>query len=172
MARTRILSKRGDVAPEQIRLDIQSRSGVRSVRVAANGDVQFPLDEGLRAENPPVASNQPKGSLTLSVAIVLKAPPGLRFPYRHIAAGIDQMREIVAADGNDDRFKVQGVELWFDPAAHAQLSVVGRVERLLMADRAGRIVLDDSAELREDGVLLALTAPVRDIVPVLAMEVR
>ncbi len=41
-----------------------------------------------------------------------------------------------------------------------------------MADRAGRIVLDDSAELREDGVLLALTAPVRDIVPVLAMEVR
>ena len=30
----------------------------------------------------------------------------------------------------------------------------------------------DSAELREDGVLLALTAPVRDIVPVLAMEVR
>jgi hypothetical protein len=172
VARTRILSKRGDVAPEQIRLDIQSRSGVRSVRVAANGDVQFPLDEGLRAENPPVASNQPKGSLTLSVAIVLKAPPGLRFPYRHIAAGIDQMREIVAADGNDDRFKVQGVELWFDPAAHAQLSVVGRVERLLMADRAGRIVLDDSAELREDGVLLALTAPVRDIVPVLAMEVR
>jgi len=172
VARTRILSKRGDVAPEQIRLDIQSRSGVRSVRVAANGDVQFPLDEGLRAENPPVASNQPKGSLTLSVAIVLKAPPGLRFPYRHIAAGIDQMREIVAADGNDDRFKVQGVELWFDPAAHAQLSVVGRVERLLMADRAGRIVLDDSAELREDGVLLALTAPVRDIVPVLAMEVH
>lgn len=172
VARTRILSKRGDVAPEQIRLDIQSRSGVRSVQVAANGDVQFPLDEGLRVENPPVASNQPKGSLTLSVAIVLKAPPGLRFPYRHIAAGIDQMREIVAADGNDDRFKVQGVELWFDPAAHAQLSVVGRVERLLMADRAGRIVLDDSAELREDGVLLALTAPVRDIVPVLAMEVR
>ena len=172
VARTRILSKRGDVAPEQIRLDIQSRSGVRSVRVAANGDVQFPLDEGLRAENPPVASNQPKGSLTLSVAIVLKAPPGLRFPYRQIGAGIDQMREIVAADGNGDRFKVQGVELWFDPDAHAQLSVVGRVERLLMADRAGRIVLDDSAELREDGVLLALTAPVRDIVPVLAMEVR
>ena len=50
VARTRILSKRGDVAPEQIRLDIQSRSGVRSVRVAANGDVQFPLDEGLRGE--------------------------------------------------------------------------------------------------------------------------
>ena len=172
LARTRILSKRGDVAPEQIRLDIQSRSGVRSVRVGANGDVQFPLDEGLRAENPPVASNQPKGSLTLSVAIVLKAPAGLRFPYRHIAAGIDQMHEVVAADGNDDRFKVQGVELWFDPAAHAQLSVVGRVERLLMADRAGRIVLDDSAELREDGVLLSLTAPVRDIVPVLGMEAR
>lgn len=172
VARTRILSKRGDVAPEQIRLDIQSRAGVRSIQVAANGDVQFPLDDALRAENPPVASNQPKGSLTLSVAIVLKPPPGLRFPYRHIADGIDQMRAIVVADGNGDRLGVQGVELWFDPAAHAQLSVVGRVERLLMADRTGRILLDDSAELREDGVLLALTAPVRDIVPVLGVEAR
>jgi hypothetical protein len=168
VARTRIVSKRGDVSPDQIRLDIRSRQGLRSVRVAANGDVQFPLDEALRAENPPVASNQPKGSLTLSVAIVLRPPGGLRFPYREIAAGIDQMRAIVAADGQAAGLRVQGVELWFDPGDDARLSVVGRVERLLMADRHGRIVLDDSAELREDGVLLVVSAPVREIVPVLA----
>jgi hypothetical protein len=74
----------------------------------------------------------------------------------------------VAADGQAAGLRVQGVELWFDPGDDARLSVVGRVERLLMADRHGRIVLDDSAELREDGVLLVVSAPVREIVPVLA----
>ena len=169
LARIRILSKRSDVAPEQIRLDIQSRNGVRSIHVAANGDVHFPLDPQLREENPTVASNQPKGSLTLSVAIVLKPPRGLRFPYREIARGIDQMRAVVTADGVADQFRVRGVELWFDPAAQAQLSISGRIEHLLMADRAGRIVLDDSAELREDGVMLILSAAPREIAPVIGM---
>jgi len=169
IARVRIVSKRSDIAPQQIRLDIQSRDGVRTVQVGANGDVEFPLDARLRDENPAVASNQPKGSLTLSVAIVLKLPRGLRFPYREIAHGIDQMRAVVAGDGVAEQFSVRGVELWFDPTAQAQLSISGRIERLLMADRSGRILLDDSAELREDGVMLVLSAAPREIAPVLAM---
>ncbi|HWT17149.1 MAG TPA: hypothetical protein VN581_15335 [Patescibacteria group bacterium] len=169
LARTRIQSKRRDVAPEQIRLDIRSRNGLRTVRVAPNGDVNFPLETTLREENPAVASNQPKGSLTLSVAIELRPPRGLRFPYREIALGIDQMRAVVTADGADGRLHVQGVELWFDPRAQAQLSVVGRIEQLRMADRNGRIVLDDRAEFREDGVMLVLTAMPREIIPVLGM---
>jgi len=169
-ARTRIVSKRSDVTPAQIRLEIRARDGVRRIAVGSDGDFEFPLDARLRDENPPVVSNQPKGSLTLSVAIVLKAPAATRFPYREIARGIDQMRSVVAADGT--ALQVAGVELWFDPRAQAQLNVSGRIERLLMADHLGRIVLDDSAELREAGVMLALSVPPRRIVPMLRAQGR
>jgi hypothetical protein len=169
-ARTRIVSKRGDVRPEQIRLEIRARTGTRVVAVDPDGNVAFPLEAGLRAENPPVATNQPKGSLTLSVAVVLALPASTRLPYREIAEGIDQMRSVIDRDGADARVRVEGVELWFDPRAQAQLTVLGRIERLLMADRSGRIVLDDAPELREAGVMLQLTTPAREIVPVLRLE--
>lgn len=171
-ARTRIVSKLGDVRPEQIRLEIRARDGTRVVAVDAAGDFAFPLDERLRDENPPVATNQPKGSLTLSVAIVLAPPRGTRFPYQEIATGIDQMRAVIDKDGASGQVRVAGVELWFEPQAQAQLSVVGRIERLLMADRNGRIVLDDSPELREGGVMLQLSTAPREVVPILSVGGR
>lgn len=171
-ALTRIVSKQPGVDPGQIRLEIRARDGVRRIAVGSDGDFEFPLDARLRKENPAVVSNQPKGSLTLSVAIVLKAPAATRFPYHEIARGIDQMRAVVAADGAGAALHVAGVELWFDPRSQAQLNVSGRIERLLMADHLGRIVLDDSAELREAGVMLALSVPPRRIVPMLRAQGR
>ncbi|MBK7146046.1 MAG: hypothetical protein IPH76_12900 [Xanthomonadales bacterium] len=171
-ALTRIVSKQTSVSPAQIRLEIRARDGVRRIAVGSDGDFEFPLDARLRDENPPVVSNQPKGSLTLSVAIVLKAPATTRFPYGEIARGVDQMRAVVAADGGGAALHVAAVELWFDPRAQAQLNVSGRIERLLMADHLGRIVLDDSAELREAGVMLALSVPPRRIVPMLRAQER
>lgn len=166
-ARARILSKQPGVRPADIRLEIRARDGVRRIAIDDDGRFEFPLDEGLRQENPLVVSNQPRGSLTLSVAILLRTPGARRFPYREIALGIDQMRAVIAADGASGRLQVAGVELWFDPRAGASLNVLGRIERLLVADRSGRIVLDDSAELREAGVMLALSATPREIVPML-----
>ena len=172
VAKTKIQSKRPGIRPEEIQLQIHSRAGVREIRVERDGDVAFPLDERLRDENPIVQSNQPKGSLTLSVAIGLKVPTATRFAYREIAIGIDQLRSVMASDGADNGGQVRGVEFWFAPGSDARLGIIGPIERLFIADRFGRIVLHDSAELREAGVMLELSESPLQILPSLRPGAR
>jgi len=172
VAKARIQSKRPGVEPESIRLQILARGGTRTIQVGDDGELLFPLEESLRDENPIVQSNQPKGSLTLSVAIGMKVPQGTRFPYAEIATGIDQLRSVMAVDGADVRSHVRGVEFWFRRGSDARVGVIGPVERLFIADRMGRIVLDDSAELREGGVMLDLSEKPLQILPSLRPGVR
>ena len=167
IAHTRVLSKLPHVAPDEIRLEVRSRHGVRQVTASKLGDLDFPLDDALRDENPPVRVNQPRGTLTLSVDVQLRLPSGPRFPYRELAAGLDEMRALLRSDGAADAWEVDGVELWFAPEAEAQLHVDGAVERVLLADHRGRIVLSDLQELQADGVMLKLSTMPLAIVPTL-----
>lgn len=172
VARTRIQSKLPGVESDSILLEIHAQAGTRVIHVANDGDVVFPLDERLRDENPVVQTNQPKGTLTLSVTIGVKLPRGTRFPYREIAVGIDQLRAVMVGDGAGDGSAVRGVEFWFRPGSDARLGIIGPVERLFIADRQGRIVLADSAELRESGVMLDLSEAPLQILPSLRPGVR
>lgn len=167
VAHTRVLSKLPHVPPQEIQLEVRSRSGTRRIAASRLGDVDFPLDAALRDENPPVFINQPKGTLTLSVDVQLRPPTGRHFPYRELAAGLDDMRVLLRNDGAADTWEIDGVELWFAPEADAQLHVDGAVERVLMADQRGRIVLADSPELQADGVMLKLSATPLAVVPTL-----
>lgn len=167
VAHTRVASKLAHVAPDEIRLEVRSRNGVRRIVASVRGDLAFPLDDALRDENPAVFINQPRGTLTLSVDVQLRPIAAKHFPYRELSAGLEDMRGLMRADGAADIWDVDGVELWFAPDAEAQLHVEGAVERVLLADRRGRIVLVDSSNLHADGVMLKLSAVPLAIVPTL-----
>ena len=91
----RIDSKLAGVTPAQIRIVVKAQGGDIAVPVAADGRIQFPLDETLRAQNPDVQTNQPKGSLSLTVTMELKLPDSLHIGWddlhealTHIADGL------------------------------------------------------------------------------------
>ena len=58
-----------------IALEIHATKGRIPLNLAENGElVDFPLTPELRAENPPVFSNQPKGTLALQASIAIRYP--------------------------------------------------------------------------------------------------
>ncbi len=59
------------VLPSSIHLSIESESGRIPLRIDSNGFFRLPLREDLLKENPPIVSNQPRGTLRLRPAILL-----------------------------------------------------------------------------------------------------
>lgn len=69
----RILPARPSGTNKPVELQINSRAKQVPVKLAPTGElIDFPLTADLRSENPPVVSNQPKGSLTLQTSITLR----------------------------------------------------------------------------------------------------
>jgi hypothetical protein len=137
----RIDSKLPGVRPEDIRVVIHAKGGAIPVAVGAGGAVKFPVSDSLRAENPPVETNQPKGSLALIVNVGLRAAGELRVPWSEIEAGLEQAKAFYATHRGDAAPAISGVEVHFPPGGSAMLTIEGKDERLLMADHAGRIVV-------------------------------
>jgi hypothetical protein len=137
----RIESKLPGVRPQDIRVAIHAKSGVIPVAVGADGAVKFPVSDALRAENPPVETNQPKGSLALIVNVGLRGAGALSVPWSDIEAGLGQARAFYANHRGDAAPAISGVEVHFPPGGSAMLTIEGKDERLLMADSAGRIVV-------------------------------
>lgn len=139
-----VQSKLPGVRAQDIRISIHAKSGVVPVPVGADGSVDFPASEALLAENPPVETNQPKGSLMLSVNVALKPPAGLEVPWSELAAALRQAQELatrMAEQGGKPAQAVKGVEIHFEPGTPASVTVAGRSERLLQADADGDVVL-------------------------------
>lgn len=71
-------------------LVIQAKSGPINVSVGADGEIRnFPLTPELLKENPPVLSNQPKGSSQLVAAIEVVVPDSSTWSYRELAQLLD-----------------------------------------------------------------------------------
>jgi len=69
----RVVPAKKSVSTVPIDLLIKSRSGPITLRLGADGELtDFPLKAELEAENPPVASNQPKGTLSLQAVLGTK----------------------------------------------------------------------------------------------------
>ena len=149
----RIESKLQGVPPTAIRLTIQARGGAIAIKPTADGSFTFPMNEALLAENPLVLSNQPKGSLTISVMPALKMPAGSRWAAADIRAALSQVEQLLARSPVEGAgTKVRGAELHFAPGSDASVTIVGEGERLLVADAQGRVLLvldGDFAEARE-----------------------
>lgn len=166
-ARSNVQSKSPTVRPDQIRMEIRSKAGLRKLSVAANGDFEFPLDDALLSENPEVVSNQPKGSLTLSVTIMLRPFPTLRVPYRELTTALAQVEAFIASDPGKHGVGVRGVEFNFEPGHQVTVELRGRSEQMLMADDFGRVLLIDAEEWHRPDVEVAFSEPPLRILPYL-----
>jgi hypothetical protein len=129
--------------------------------------VNFPLNASLLAENPLGVTNQPKGSLTLSVTLGLKLPTSTRVPVGELNAALAEADQLLARGVGGLDGHVRGVELRFEPGANASLTLRGRSERLLMADHAGRIVLMRDGDLNEAAAVIELNRLPMQVLPYL-----
>jgi hypothetical protein len=156
----RIESKLSDVQPSSIRVTIHAKSGAIAVPIAADGLVKFPATDALRSENPPVETNQPKGSLAFIVNVALKLADPARVPWSDIEAGLEQVRAFYTESRGASAPGISGIEIHFAPGAPAMLTIEGRSERLLMADPNGRVIVTrDMAPAAEKPVLAFSRAP-------------
>ena len=156
----RVESKIGAQAKD-IRIVIHARSGPMPVPVAADGEVKFPVTDALREENPPVETNQPKGSLALIVNVALRGADKLRVPWSDIEAGLGDVRTFYEKTQSAATAPaISGVEVHFSAGSAAMLTIEGKGERLLMADPNGRIIVTrDMAPPSESPTLVFSRAP-------------
>lgn len=142
LAIERVESKLPGVGATDIRITIRAKNGAIPVPVGTDGSVDFPTADALLAENPLVETNQPKGSLALTVNVALRVPEALQVPWADLVAALKQADDLFAkAPAGRPAQQIRGVEIHFAPGAPASVTVAGKSERLLKADALGRIVL-------------------------------
>jgi hypothetical protein len=156
----RIESKSADVAPSAIRLSIRTAAGEVAVPIAADGQLDFPLSPELLAENPVVVTNQPAGSLTLSVSIELPPPDRAEWPAAEVREALDQAEAFFTASPGHDGRRVRGVEFRF-AAGEGSVTVRGDTERLLVPDADGRVLLMRDTDLADAREVALGAKPVR-----------
>lgn len=167
LAKATVQSKLVGVSPATIRLRIHARSGIRDIEVAADGSFRFPIEDSLLAENPTISSNQPKGSLTLEVTLLLRPFLSLRVPYREIVNGLAQAGQVLAEDQNQRALVVRGIEVRFAAGRSATVTLRARSEQLLMADADGTVIVRDAAEWHVAGAELEFSEPPLLLLPYL-----
>ena len=94
-----IKSRNKAVRPSDIQFTIQSaRKGPIAVHLGADGQmIDFPQDEELRREDPPILVNQPKGTMRLT--IFMKGLPkleGLTFRYNRLSDAVAELNNGIA----------------------------------------------------------------------------
>ena len=81
-----VASKNEAVPPGAVRLTIQAKGGARKLHVDPDGEIRaFPISAKLLQENPPVVSNQPKGSLQIGGGLFFNAPATTTYRYRKLS---------------------------------------------------------------------------------------
>jgi len=93
-----ISSIKPSVHASDIRLTVESTNeGPLQVQIGADGQIHaFPHSDALRRENPPVRSNQPKGTLKVGINWYFPEPETLSFPYRRLAEGVAEVNKAIA----------------------------------------------------------------------------
>ncbi|HEY6985934.1 MAG TPA: hypothetical protein VH375_07615 [Rhodanobacteraceae bacterium] len=161
----RIESKLPGVRPQDIRVVIHTKQGAIPVPVAADGEVKFPVSDALRAENPPVETNQPKGSLAFIVNVSLRLADGKRMPWSDVETGLAQVKAFYAETQGASAPAISGVEVHFPAGESAMLTIEGRNERLLMADPLGRIIVTRDMALEGSAPVLVFSRAPEFVVP-------
>ena len=143
----RIESKLPGVEPAAITIAIRGRAGRVEVPIAADGTLALPVDAATLAENPVVETNQPAGSLTLTVSIELSKPRSSRIACAEIEAALADADRLLEQQGSDAR--VRGVEFVL-PADAGAVTLRGGDdgERVLVPDAEGRVIVMRDPELR------------------------
>jgi hypothetical protein len=80
-----VASKDSAVRPASITLTIQAKSGPIHIKIDPDGEIQgFPLTPALLSENPPVLTNQAKGTLMIGGSMGIVLPNSLTFTYQQL----------------------------------------------------------------------------------------
>jgi hypothetical protein len=127
--------------------------------------VKFPVTDALRAENPAVETNQPRGSLALIVNVALKIGDRTRVPWTDIEAGLDQVKKFYAETQGSAAPTINGIEAHFSGEKDAMLTIEGKGERLLMADASGRIIVTREMAHESPGAVLVFSRAPTFVVP-------
>ena len=148
---------------------IQAKSGPINVPVSDDGEIRnFPISAELLKENPPVLSNQPKGSSQLQVALGVVLPDSLTYSYRELAQLLD--------DANAEMKKQAGMLSLAMPRAKAlsfqfraggkQTVTIKRADpQVLTTDAAGAVRLEiDKAVAAQDPQVVVSEKPLKVLV--------
>ena len=169
-----VSSKQKAVQTTGIHLTIQSTNqGPIPLRLNTNGQIiDFPHDEALRRENPPIVADQPKGSLNFTVWMQLPMDKGLTFPYHRLTDGVDELNRAVAEANRyskEDEFgdfggvfrsRVQGVVIYFPRAraGKARVEIVskaGKKEYVAPANGQIKLMVDKTLQAEDPEVILS-----------------
>lgn len=138
----RIVSKRSDVQPQQIRVWINSSEGRIDIPVGADGMVRFPMREELLRTSTTVSSNQPPGSLSVSLSFEVVPPATTVWPWTEFSETFAQAREALARlEGAERAAELAGIEFRMPTAADKLTVETPSSEDLLSANDKGQIVL-------------------------------
>ena len=84
-------------------------------------------------------TNQPAGSLTLTLSLELEQPAGAKLRVADVAAALDDADAVL--DAQDAGARVRGVEFRFAPGDPASVTLRGDGERTLVPDHEGRVIV-------------------------------
>lgn len=146
-----------------LRLEIHAAKTNLPVTLSPAGDLaDFPLTAELKAENPPIVSNQPKGALSLQIEL------GIRFSGRLMETGewyseaLRQANEALASQAGMLAFatpKAKSLVFRFDPGQNGSITVRARnTDRILSADPGGVVRLETDREWDLKGAKLTLSS--------------
>jgi hypothetical protein len=136
----RVLTRAGAPLAPPPRLTILAAGGAVPIPVAADGTVTLPLTAALRAENPVVGIDQPRGTMSLEIMLAVAPPPHLRMPYAWFVSAGAQARDAaaIAAHSNAGLVaslfapRLRGLAISFAPGASGEVTLIaaGRSEVL------------------------------------------
>lgn len=141
-----VSSRNKAVKPSEITLTIKSATGAIPVRLGAEGDLlDFPRTEALRKENPPIETNQPKGTLAVSMGLGLVVPETPTFRYTRVAEAIAEGNKAIKAQAGMLSLVaplLKSVVLFFPPRSAGKATVeiaAAGGKQILTADAGGEV---------------------------------
>jgi hypothetical protein len=161
-----VASKDKAVKPSSITLIIQAKSGPITIKIDPDGEMRgFPLTAELLKENPPVLTNQAKGTLMIGGGMGLILPDSLTFTYAQLNDLLTQATaEIKKAAGMMLSFmvpKAKGVIFEFSSARRPTVTIAyENGPKILQADSEGGITLPiDKTSLAENPTITLSEKP-------------
>ena len=157
----RVDSKAQGTKPREIAMIIQAKSGPINVAIADGGEIRsFPVSDELLKENPPVLSNQPKGSSRLQVGIELVVPDTLTYSGRELAQLIDVANaEIKKQAGMLSLLapRAKAFSFHFRGGGKQTVTINGKEPQTLSADASGvaRLEIDKSFAAQDPQIVLS-----------------
>ena len=148
---------------------IKAKSGPINVDISKDGEIRnFPVSAELLKENPPVLSNQPKGSSALVVGLELVVPDTLTYSYRELAQQLEDANAEVKKQAGMLSLvapRAKAVLFQFRAGGKATVTVNRKEPQVVTADADGRVRLEiDKSVAAQDPQVIVSEKPVRVLV--------